>query len=49
MKLIISTVRLAALLITAAVCIPAFAADDIPDSLPDHIVGDIAAYKRQEH
>ena len=43
MKLIISTVRLAALLITAAVCIPVFAADDIPDSLPDHIVGDIGA------
>jgi len=43
MKLIIKAARLAALLITAALCTPAFAADDVPDSLPDRIVGDIGA------
>jgi outer membrane protein len=40
MKLIF---HIAALLIAAAVCIPAYAMDDIPDTLPDRIVGDIGA------
>jgi outer membrane protein len=35
--------RLVALLITSAVSISAFAAENIPDSLPDHIVGDVGA------
>jgi len=36
-------IRLAALLITSAISISAFATEDIPDSLPDHIVGDVGA------
>lgn len=38
-----SIFRITALLIAAAVCIPAYAMDDIPDTLPDRIVGDIGA------
>ena len=36
-------IRLAGLLITSAISISAFATEDIPDSLPDHIVGDVGA------
>jgi outer membrane protein len=34
---------LIAFLMIFAACIPAFAADDVPDGLPDHIVGNIGA------
>jgi outer membrane protein len=32
-----------ALFIAAAICSPVYAIDDVPDALPDHIVGDIGA------
>ena len=38
-----SIFSIAALLMAAAICTPAFALDDIPDALPDRIVGDIGA------
>ncbi|MBU3562873.1 MULTISPECIES: MipA/OmpV family protein [unclassified Polynucleobacter] len=46
-----SIFRITALLIAAVVCFPAYAMDDIPDTLPDHIVGDIgvAAYTTNLH
>jgi MipA family protein len=33
--------RILTLLIASAICMPALAMDDVPDSLPDHIVGDV--------
>ena len=38
-----SIFRITVLLIATAIHIPAYALDDIPDALPDRIVGDIGA------